>query len=73
MSARRLVPVLGLCGLAVACTSVMQREPAEPSPAQVKAVLASSFQAKGQAKLDRLDQDELQKACSHAGEKPLSP
>jgi len=73
MSARRLVPVLGLCGLVVACTSVMQREPAEPSPAQVKAVLASSFQAKGQAKLDRLDQDELQKACSHAGEKPLSP
>lgn len=35
-----------------------------------KAVLEQSFEAKGQAGMDRLDQDELQAACSRANDDP---
>ena len=73
MSAR-LAWLLAACGLVAACSTLMEREPASPTPEQVKAELEASFQAKGQAKLDRLDQDEVQKQCSlvRAG-KPLDP
>jgi sulfur-oxidizing protein SoxX len=37
---------------------------AGPSDEEVKAMLKSSFRERGQAKLDRLDQDETQKLCS---------
>ena len=42
------------------------------SDAEVAKVLHESFQARGQATLDRLDQDEVQRACSEAQGKPLS-
>ena len=51
----------GVAGCAAMATHDAARE---PSPEEVKAVLQSSFQAKGQAKLDRLDQDEVQRLCS---------
>ncbi|MHB8679193.1 MAG: sulfur oxidation c-type cytochrome SoxX [Rudaea sp.] len=37
-----------------------------PNAAQVQAVMRASFVAHGQAGLDRLDQDDTQKACSQA-------
>jgi len=60
--------------LAVACTSVAHREASAPSSAEVKSVLQSSFKAHGQAKLDRLDQDDVQRLCSQVRpDRPLSP
>jgi sulfur-oxidizing protein SoxX len=41
------------------------------SDAEVGKVLRESFEAKGQATLDRLDQDEVQRTCSEAQGKPL--
>lgn len=35
------------------------------------AVMKASFQPQGQAKLDRLDQDEMQRLCSQYAEKPM--
>lgn len=48
-----------------------------PSDAKTSAraadVLKASFKAHGQAKLDRLDQDETQKLCSEYANRPLPP
>ncbi|MDH4396493.1 MAG: sulfur oxidation c-type cytochrome SoxX [Limnobacter sp.] len=38
--------------------------PPEPTQAEIKALLVASFKDNGQAKLDRLNQSELQEACS---------
>jgi len=42
------------------------------SDAEVSRVLHASFQSRGQATLDRLDQDEVQRACSQAQGKPVA-
>ncbi|HUL96697.1 MAG TPA: sulfur oxidation c-type cytochrome SoxX [Usitatibacter sp.] len=55
--------LLGLAAFAAGCAGVMQSDQ-EPDAAQVKAVLEQSFHAKGQAKMDRLDQDDVQRLCS---------
>jgi L-cysteine S-thiosulfotransferase len=47
----------------VGCTSMMSGS-VEPSREEVAQLLKSSFAEKGSAKLDRLDQSELQQACS---------
>ena len=74
MSASKTPWILAACALAAACSSIVQREEAAPSPAQVEALLKSSFKAQGQAKLDRLDQDDVQRLCSQVRpDKPLSP
>ena len=57
---RRALPPLLL--LAAGCAS-MTAPPPEPDAADV---LKTSFRARGQAGLDRLDQDETQKLCSAA-------
>ncbi|HVO90883.1 MAG TPA: sulfur oxidation c-type cytochrome SoxX [Casimicrobiaceae bacterium] len=44
---------------------------ADVSPAKTLQVLKSSFRDKGQAKVDRLDQDETQQLCSQYDGKPL--
>ena len=43
---------------------------AEPSQEEINAVLMASFKEKGQAKLDRINQTDLQKACSVAETAP---
>lgn len=43
---------------------------AEPTSEEINAVLMASFQEKGQAKLDRIKQTELQKSCSAAETAP---
>ena len=42
------------------------------SDAEVSKVLHESFEARGQATMDRLDQDEVQRTCSAAQGKPLT-
>ncbi|HXF77331.1 MAG TPA: sulfur oxidation c-type cytochrome SoxX [Usitatibacter sp.] len=57
------------------CAAESARQDAStPSPQQVKAVLEASFMARGQAKLDRLTQDEVQLLCSQVRpDKPIAP
>ena len=60
--------LLGVAGVMVGCATAPSD--AETS-AKAAAMLKSSFKARGQAKLDRLDQDETQKVCSaYAGKAP---
>src|SRR5512141_575035 len=63
-----LAAATGAAGLLVGCATT-------PSDAEVSAkataMLKSSFNARGQAKLDRLDQDDAQKTCSEYAGKPL--
>jgi sulfur-oxidizing protein SoxX len=55
-----------------ACTGLRTSEGPTVTTEQTLAVLKASFHDKGQAKLDRLDQDEVQKACSdHPTGSPL--
>ena len=56
-----LAALLGVAGVMVGCATAPSD--AETS-AKAAAMLKSSFKARGQAKLDRLDQDETQKVCS---------
>lgn len=43
---------------------------AEPTSEEINAILMASFKEKGQAKMDRVNQTELQKACSAAETTP---
>ncbi len=49
-----------LVALAAGCATVSEQDVAD----QAVAIMKTSFNERGQAKLDRLDQDEAQKACS---------
>jgi sulfur-oxidizing protein SoxX len=61
--------LLGVTLAAVAgCAGMAQRDDYD---AKAVAILKSSFKANGQATLDRLDQDDVQKACS--GHDPAQP
>ena len=62
--------VVGAAALLGSCASSTAPSDAQTS-AQAAAMLKASFVARGQAKLDRLDQDETQKLCSEYAGKPL--
>lgn len=63
MNRKLFISLLVAAGvIAVGCTSVMTG----PHNDQVRDVLKASFAERGQAKLDRLDQSELQRSCSEA-------
>src|SRR5260221_12853022 len=51
-----------LAALAAGCAAVTSRD--EDYSAKAVQLMKASFQEKGQAKLDRLDQDEVQRVCS---------
>ena len=55
-----------LCVAVAGCAGTMAPSSSEPkvTTEQAIAVMKASFIEKGQAKLDRLDQDDVQKACS---------
>lgn len=57
---KKLVLMAGLGVLVAGCATVSDEENAQKALSLMK----TSFHAKGQAKLDRLDQDETQKLCS---------
>ena len=67
--------VLAACGVAAAVAAVMVGCTTTPTPsdeqtaAKAAQVMKASFKARGQAGLDRLDQDETQKLCSAEGTK----
>ena len=53
------------------CAGMAMHQAPQLSDSQVTAMLKSSFKAHGQAQLDRIDQDELQKACTQYAGKEL--
>lgn len=57
-----LTVLTGAAGGLLGCAALMA--PPEPTQAEIKALLVASFKDNGQAKLDRLNQSELQEACS---------
>lgn len=59
---KTLYAVTGLAALTAGCSSMSSQEVAQ----KALTVMKASFQEKGQARLDRLDQDETQKLCSRA-------
>ncbi len=63
-----LVLIAGFSMFAAGCATVSDEETAQ----KALAVMKTSFHAKGQAKLDRLDQDETQKLCSIPPSRTLS-
>jgi len=58
------LPAAAVAGLVAAGCAVTPRQMA-PVDAADLAVIKASFREQGQAKLDRLDQDEAQRLCSH--------
>jgi L-cysteine S-thiosulfotransferase len=68
---RKQIVMLAAVGLAAAgCASIMQGW--EDTDAKALAMMRASFKENGQAKLDRLNQDEVQRLCSeYVGEKKL--
>jgi len=64
MDAKKLASIAAAALVLAACAAASARAPAGPSDEQVLATLRASFHAKGQAHLDRLEQDEVQKLCT---------
>lgn len=66
---KKTIVSLSVAGaVAAGCASMMMTE--ERTTAQATAIMKSSFKEQGQAKLDRLDQDESQRVCSRYAENP---
>jgi L-cysteine S-thiosulfotransferase len=72
MKNNKLVMALGVAVVA-GCAAVATKD-AGVTDAQVKQVLQASFKSQGQATMDRLDQDDVQRLCSEAAAsgKPLA-
>jgi sulfur-oxidizing protein SoxX len=68
MNRPRIPVAIALCATLVACATTPSDD---QTAAQAAAMMKASFKASGQATLDRLDQDETQRACSAlAGKAP---
>ncbi len=62
MKTNKIAALSVLAALAAGCAAVTSRD--EEYSAKAVQLMKASFQEKGQAKLDRLDQDEVQRVCS---------
>ena len=74
----RMTRIVGAATAALLCGAVAGGLPGCPPPprdaetaARAATALKASFNARGQAGLDRLDQDETQKVCSEYANRPL--
>jgi sulfur-oxidizing protein SoxX len=74
---QKFIIAIAMGVVVVGCTTVapVATGPRAPTDAQIVATLKASFKETGPAKLDRLDQSDLQRACSIAAEtgKDLDP
>ena len=61
-----IIGLVAASSLAAGCAAMMQG-----SVPDTLAVMKASFKESGQAKLDRLDQDDMQRACSEYADKPV--
>jgi|SRR5689334_14664413 len=71
MKNTKILATAAVVAIAAGCAHMGGSDNGEATRAKALAMLKSSFKEHGQAKLDRLDQDELQKACSRAHGQPL--
>ena len=76
MSAKRWFPRMLAGGVMLAAIGALLHgcatAPEDPEvAARATAMMKASFKARGQAKLDRLDQDETQRLCSQYANRPL--
>ena len=60
MKKNTILALLAICGVAAGCAMMDQSD----KSAEALAMMKASFKEQGQAKLDRLDQDDVQKSCS---------
>jgi L-cysteine S-thiosulfotransferase len=72
MTLRRLTPLFAVAAVAALLLTGCATVPSDAEiSARATAVMKASFKERGQAKLDRLDQDQTQKLCSeYAGKVP---
>ena len=63
MKKTNILALTALAALAASCAGSQQADEAQYS-AKALAMMKTSFKERGQAKLDRLDQDDMQKLCS---------
>jgi L-cysteine S-thiosulfotransferase len=67
---RKTIVALGVAGvLAAGCAAMASRD--EDYGAKALAMMKASFKESGQAKLDRLDQDDMQRLCSQYAGQPM--
>ena len=72
MPQRKLPLLLALTAMLAACSGLTKDGATPtPGPAAVKQAMRASFEPKGQAGMDRLDQDETQALCSRDVSQPL--
>lgn len=64
MKIRTSFPLCVAAAVVAACGATVSSKEPKVTDSQTLEVLKASFREKGQAKLDRLQQDEVQKACS---------
>jgi sulfur-oxidizing protein SoxX len=69
MTTRRVFAIAAGAVLAAGCAAMMSGD--DEHAAKALAMMKTSFKERGQAKLDRLDQDDMQRACSQYGDKPV--
>jgi len=67
MTKKTICLSLGAIAVTLAAT---QFSIAEPTPKELQTVLHRDFHAKGQAKMDRVDQDPVQRVCTETHDKP---
>jgi L-cysteine S-thiosulfotransferase len=72
MNKTNVAAILAVAGAALVVGCATRTAPSDAqTSAKAAAMLKASFVAKGQAGLDRLDQDETQKLCTEYANKPL--
>jgi sulfur-oxidizing protein SoxX len=72
MKKKSTIAALSIAALVAAGCATMMGDDDAATSARAVAMMKASFKESGQAKLDRLDQDEVQRLCSeYAGEKEL--
>lgn len=70
MKKTTVLAVSAAAALAAGCAAMVQSD--QQYADKALAMMKVSFKERGQAKLDRLDQDDMQRMCSAAAEKPIA-
>jgi L-cysteine S-thiosulfotransferase len=69
MKMKTIVALSIAVGIAAGCAAMTSSD--DQYSAKALAMMKSSFKEEGQAKLDRLDQDDMQRLCSEYAEQPM--
>src|SRR5688500_7749932 len=67
----KTLAALAVIGIGAGCAQMAARDDSAEYSAKALAVMKTSFKENGQAKLDRLEQDDMQRLCSQYADKPM--